>query len=274
MIRVLVDSASDYQMQELKEKQIELVPLSVNIGENTYIEGVNLERNQFYEILQKTGEFPKTSQPSPQAFLSIFEEVKEKGDDLICILLSSALSGTYQSAVLAKNMIEYDGIYLIDTLSATYNIKIMADHACQLIEKGMAAKDIAAELEAFKYRVKVVAALDTLEYLARGGRINKSVAAIGNLAGIKPVITVNTEGEVAVLGKCHIVKVLADMGVDEAYPMYAIYSYGTENCSKFQDRLVKEGYAIADRLQIGPVIGAHIGPEAFGVVFVSGDKKF
>lgn len=282
MIRILVDSASDYQMQELKEKQIELVPLSVNIGENTYIEGVNLERNQFYEILQKTGEFPKTSQPSPQAFLSIFEEVKEKGDDLICILLSSALSGTYQSAVLARNMIDYDGIYLIDTLSATYNIKIMADHARQLIEKGMAAKDIAAELEAFKYRVKVVAALDTLEYLARGGRINKSVAAIGNLAGIKPVITVNTEGEVAVLGKClgrnkavsHIVKVLADMGVDEAYPMYAIYSYGTENCSRFQDRLVKEGYAIADRLQIGPVIGAHIGPEAFGVVFVSGDKKF
>lgn len=276
MIRILVDSASDYQMQELKEKHIELVPLSVNIGENAYIDGVNLERDQFYEILQETGEFPKTSQPSPQAFLSVFEDAKEKGDDLICILLSSALSGTYQSAVLAKNMVEYDRIYLIDTLSATYNIKVMADYACRLVEKGMPAKEIVAELEGFKSRVKVVAALDTLEYLARGGRISKSVAALGNLAGIKPVITVNAEGEVAVLGKClgknkavnHMVKTLQETGVDQSFPMYTIYSYGTENCSRFQNKLEKEGYTIAERLQIGPVIGAHIGPEAFGVVFV------
>lgn len=276
MIRILVDSASDYQMKELKEKQIELVPLCVNIGEHAYIDGINLERDQFYEILEENGGFPKTSQPSPQAFLSIFEDVKENEDDLICLLLSSALSGTYQSAVLARNMVEYDRIYLIDTLSATYNIKVMADYARQLVQQGQGAVEIVNRIEMFKSKVKVVAALDTLEYLARGGRISKSIAALGNLAGIKPVITLDAQGEVALLGKClgknkavsHMMKVLQETGVDRNFPMYTIYSYGTENCCKFQDRLKKENYPVADRLQIGPVIGAHVGPEAFGVVFV------
>ena len=110
---------------------------------------------------------------------------------IICILLSSALSGTYQSAVLAKNMVEYDSIYLIDSLSATYTIKIMADYACTLREKGYTAHEIIQAVENLKSRVKVLAALDTLEYLGRGGRISKTAAAIGDLANIKPIITIN-----------------------------------------------------------------------------------
>ena len=120
MIRILVDSASDYTVAETKRKNLELVPISFVIGEQTYTDGYDLSRDGFYELLRESGNFPTTSQPSPQSFLEIFADVKEKGDELICILLSSALSGTYQSAVLAKNMVEYDSIYLIDSLSATY----------------------------------------------------------------------------------------------------------------------------------------------------------
>lgn len=106
MIRIIVDSSSDYQLEEIKQKNMELVPLSITIGEHSYLDGINLDRDDFYKMLTETSNFPKTSQPSPQAFLNIFEDAKEKGDDCICILLSSGLSGTCQSAYLAKDLSE------------------------------------------------------------------------------------------------------------------------------------------------------------------------
>lgn len=277
MIRILVDAAADYRAEELKEKNIDLIPLRVTIGETTYLDGVNLDRSDFYKILEDTGEFPKTSQPSPQEFLDIFEAAKEKGDELVCILLSSELSGTFQSAVLAKDMAEYDGIYLVDSLSATYTIKVMADYACKLRNEGAGAATIAREVNFLKSRVKVLAALDTLEYLSRGGRLSKTAAAIGDMANIKPIITITVDGKVGILGKClgknkaicAIKKHLQEMTADESFPVYSIYSYGTDNCAKFEEKLLQEGFHIDERLQIGPTIGSHIGPEAFGIIFVT-----
>lgn len=277
MIRILVDAAADYPAAELKEKNIDLIPLKVTIGETTYLDGVNLDRNEFYRILQKTGTFPKTSQPSPREFLDIFEAIKENGDELICILLSSELSGTFQSAVLAKDMADYDKIYLVDSLSATYNIKVMADYACRLRSEGAGAAEIVQKVEALKSRVKVLAALDTLEYLSRGGRISKTAAAIGDMANIKPIITLTAEGKVGILGKClgknkaicAIKKHLQDMDPDDSFPVYSLYSYGADNCARLEEKLEQEGCHVSRRLQIGPTIGSHIGPEAFGVVFTA-----
>ena len=174
MIRIVVDSSSDYQMSEIREKNLDLVTIAITIGEKQYVDGVDLERNQFYEILEKTGEFPKTSQPSPQQFLDIFLDAKEKGDEVVCIALSSALSGTYQSAVLAKDMAEYEPIYIVDSKTATCNIKVLADYARKLADDGRTAEAIAEQIEAIKSQVKVVAALDTLEYLSRGGRLSRT----------------------------------------------------------------------------------------------------
>ena len=276
MVRILVDSSSDYSLDEVKQKNMELVPITIMIGDKTYVDGVDLGRDEFYEVLEASGEFPKTSQPSPQAFLDIFKEVKEKGDEMVCILLSSALSGTYQSSVLAKQMVDYEKIYIVDSLSATYVIKVLADHACELRKKGLAADEIAEQVENLKSRVRVMAALDTLEYLSRGGRIGKAAALIGDMANIKPIITVTEEGVIGVLGKCigrnkaisSMRKQLNTTEIDRDFPMYAIYSYGVENCEKFEEKLRKEGYQIDERMQIGSTIGAHIGPEAFGVVYV------
>lgn len=195
---------------------------------------------------------------------------------MICILLSSELSGTYQSAVLAKSMVEYEKIYLIDSLSATYTIKVMADYACRLRSQGVSAPKIVEEVESIKSRVRVFAALDTLEYLSRGGRISKTAAAIGDMANIKPIITLTRDGKVGILGKalgknkaiCAIKKQLQELSPDTAFPLYTIYSYGTENCEKFEEKLKQEGFAVDARLQIGSTIGSHIGPEAFGIVFV------
>lgn len=276
MIRILIDSSSDYSLEEAKEKEIDLVSISITIGEKSYIDGVDFGRDEFYEILERTGEFPKTSQPSPQEFVDIFRDVKEKGDEMVCILLSSALSGTYQSAVLAKSMVDYEKIYLVDSLSATYAIKVLADYACKLRGEGISAEKIAEEIEKLKPNVKVAAALDTLEYLSRGGRIGKAAAVIGDMANLKPMITLTEDGQVGMLGKClgrnkaisSILKHLQEVEIDEEFPMYTIYSYGTDNCGKFEEKLAKAGYEPEERLQIGSTIGAHIGPEAFGVIFV------
>lgn len=277
MIKILMDSASDCPKVEAEKMGMEIVSLQVSIAGQEFLDGVNLEKNHFYELLRETGEFPKTSQPSPQEFCDIFEKIKENGDELICILLSSALSGTYQSAVIAKEMVEYDKIYLIDSLSASYAIQILASHASQLIKKGKSALEVVREVEALKWRIKIFAALDTLEYLARGGRISKTVATLGGMVNLKPVITVKEDGTVGLIGKClgknkatnFILQRLKEFGVDERFPVQLIYSYGEENCKKLQERVEKEGYCVSERGQIGTAIGAHVGPEAFGVIVVT-----
>lgn len=277
MTRILVDSSSDYGMKEIKEKNLEFVPIHITIGEKDYIDGVDFEKDEFYEILRSGSEFPKTSQPSPEAFVEIFEDAKAKGDSVICLLLSSALSGTFQSAVLAGSIVDYENIYLIDSLTATYPIKVLADHAIRRAREGMDPGNLAEELEELKSRVRLLAGLDTLEYLAKGGRLSKSAAAIGELANIKPIITLTKEGSVGVLGKCigrnkaitQVFKHLTEIRLDPAFPLYTIYTYGTENCGKFEEKLTEHGYSIDGRLQVGATIGAHIGPDAFGVVFVA-----
>ncbi len=276
MIRIVVDSSSDYQLEEIREKKLDLVTIAITIGEKQYVDGVDLDRNQFYEILEETGEFPKTAQPSPQQFLDVFLDAKEKGDEVVCITLSSALSGTYQSALLAKDMAEYEPIYVVDSRTATCNIKVLADYARKLADDGHSAGEIAEQVEGLKSRVKVVAALDTLEYLSRGGRLSRTAAALGDMAGLKPLITITEAGEVSVLGKAlgknkaisNSLRHLEKLKIDEAFPIYSIYSYGTENCERFEEKLESKGIHPAKRLQIGATIGAHIGPEAFGIIFV------
>lgn len=279
MIRILVDSAADFSKKEIEEKGIHLVPLQVNFQEEQYLDGVNLERDEFYEKLVHRKDFPKTSQPSPQEFLDVFEEVKEKGDELICILLSSALSGTYQSAHLARSMADYDKIYIVDSLSAVVAIRILCDTALRMAEHGNTAQEIIEELEELKGRIQIFAAVDTLEYLAKGGRISKAAATIGDMANLKPIITVSREGTVEVVGKgigvnrtlTAIQKKIAGYQIDENYPVYSLFSYGEENCVKLEQKMEKNGCKVDSRKQIGPAIGTHIGPEAFGVCFV--EKK-
>ncbi len=276
MIRIIVDSSSDYQLEELKQKNMELVPISVTIGEHSYLDGIDLNRDAFYKMLTETSDFPKTAQPSTQAFLDIFLDAKEKGDDCICILLSSGLSGTCQGACIARDMADYDNIYIIDSLAAICLIQVLAERACALRDQGYAAKDIVAEVEKLKSRVKVAAALDTLEYLYRGGRLSKTAATIGELANLKPMITITEEGTIGIIGKAigrnkaitSLIKHVKENELDPDYPIYSLYTYGTENSEKFEERLESAEIHPAARLQVGPTIGTHIGPNAFGIMYV------
>ena len=276
MIKFLVDTASDYTVEEIKAKGMELVPLHITLGEADYRDGYDLTKDAFYELLTSNEEFPKTSQPTPQDFVDAFEDAKEKGDELICILLSSRLSGTFQSATLAKSIVEYDNIHLVDSLGATHMIRIMVEYAQNLAAEGKGAKEIVEALEEMKSKIKVLAVVDTLEYLCKGGRVSKTTAAIGEAAKVKPMITV-ANGEVAVIGKSlgknkaigNLLKALGECEVDERFPIYSVSTLGTENCEVFEKRLTDAGYSFRERLQIGATIGTHVGPGVFGMIFVT-----
>ena len=276
MIRILVDSSSDYSQEEILARGLDFVPLHVNFGDTCYADVTELERNHFYELLTGDAPHPTTSQPSPQTFLDIFNDIREKGDEVICILLSSALSGTCQSANIARGMADYDHIHIFDTLTATHMIRYMADHALSLRDQGHSVPQILSALTDLAPRVKVCAALDTLNYLAKGGRLSKTAATIGEAANLKPIITITEEGTVNVIGKClgknkatsFILKQLSSVSLDPAYPLSTVYTYGTENCEKLEEKLQASGYTPTARYQVGSAIGTHVGPGVFGVIYV------
>lgn len=281
MIRILIDSGSEYLPKEAQAKGIEVLPIVTNVGGNDYRDGFDLGRDEFFELLEETGQFPTTSQITPHVFATKFKEALDAGDEVIAIILSSALSGTYQNACMAQAMVGNEGIYLIDSLTATYPISIMADYAAKLRDEGMPAAQIVEAIEELKGSAKVIAMVDTLEYLQRGGRIPKAAAKIGEAAKLKPVISVTEKGDLAMISAClgrkrafdTIMKQLESIEIDDRFPVYAIYSYGTKNCERLEVRLQEAGISVTERRQIGYVIGSHIGPNACGVVYVEKKPK-
>ena len=276
MIKFLVDSASDYTCDEAHACGLEYAPLKVQIDGKEYESGVDLNSDQFYEKLIATDEFPKTSQPSPSKFVEIFEKAESNHDELICVLLSTGLSGTYQSAALAKEIVGYQGIHLIDSLSATHMIRIIVDYGRRLAGEGLTAADIVEELNKIKSKIRVIVAVDTLEYLCMGGRLSRVQAKIGEMASIKPIVSLNEVGSVFVKGKAlgtnkclnYLVNLYKTSTIDERFPVYSLYTYGENNVSKLEDKLKENNLKFDGRGQIGSTIGAHVGPGAYGIIFV------
>lgn len=274
MIRLMADSASDLRADD---KLIDhFVPITVSIGGRDYRDGIDLEKDGFYELLRREKEFPRTSQPSPELYLRHFERAREAGDELIYLALSSALSGSFQSAVIAKEMCGYEGIHIVDSLCATHLIGLMARQARKLEALGLSAGQIAEGCRELRGRIRIYAGLESLEYLRRGGRLSGGAALVGSIAGIKPVLTIDREGRVVSAGKARGLKRAMEMicgfagpeGLDESFPVISLYSCGTENCRALEDCAMARGIRVTERLQVGPAIGAHVGPGLYGLVFV------
>lgn len=278
-IRIITDSAADYSAEETAKRKITCIPMSVSFGDDEYLDGKTITKEEFFELLTTRKEFPKTSQPSPTSFLECFEEAKEAGDTVIAILVSGSLSGTFQNANLARNIAEYENIYIIDSKTATLGIRVLVDRAVKMRDAGASATEIVKEVESLKSRIRIYAGLDTLEYLAKGGRLSKTAATIGNLANLKPIITVTEDGNVSLCGKqmgirhaCKQVSklVMADEP-DMNCPIYFLYAHDQKNCAAFIHTLKKNGLEIeSPKVRgIGPIIGTHIGIGAFGIVYVA-----
>lgn len=278
MVKIITDSAADFERDELIEKNIICIPMKISFGANEYQENINITKTEFYELLETNEEFPKTSQPSVYEFETIFNKVKESGDECVVITISSALSGTYQNALLTKGMSEYEDCYIVDSLNATGGQRILVEEALRLRDEGKSAKEIAEVLEDLKDKVVLMACIDTLEYLYKGGRLSKAAYTVGSMVNIKPVIEVSKEGKVEVCSKAlsirqgirSICETLSKNEPDTNYPIYIVYSHNRKNGDILAKKIRELGYDIPDEriVNIGATIGAHIGTNACGYIYI------
>ena len=276
-VRIITDSASDFDLAVAKRRGIDVVPMTIQFGSATFITGKTISNDVFYQLLQEGKENPSTSQPTPESFLRLFEEARAAGDEVVAILLSSKLSGTLQSAAIAKGLCEYDPIYIVDSLSATAGIQLLVNYACKLRDSGLPAAAIAEEVERLKDKVRIFAVIDTLEYLRRGGRLSGFQAGLGAVTKLKPTIAVR-DGAVGIVGKSfgmsaavkHLMKMLEEHPIDDDFPSYFLYSDSRAVEELLLPRLKERG-RLPLRLHycgIGPAIGTHIGPGALGMAYM------
>ena len=217
--RIIVDSAADL-VPEIKER-VYTVPLTVHFGQEEYIDGVTIDHKTFYEKLVGSDVLPTTSQATPNDFIGAFETARQAGEAAVVITLASKFSGTYQGAVIAAA--EYENIYVVDGASAAMGTGILVELAFRLLDAGSSAEEIAKALEEEKKNIVIVALVDTLEYLKRGGRISKTAAFAGGILNIKPVISV-TDGEIHLLGKARGSKMGNNLLVQEITRWAALIS--------------------------------------------------
>ena len=278
MVRIITDSAADFEPRELESLNITCIPLTVSFGSEDYQENVNLDKTRFYELLAASQDFPKTAQASPQLLVDLFESAEAAGEEAIYITLSSALSGTYQSAMAVKNMVDSENCFVFDGKNGTGGQRMVVERAVQLRDAGLNAKQIITELESFRDKIVLFACINTLENLYKGGRISQTAYAIGSLAQIKPIIQVDVEGRVAVPAKAMgmrkgmdlLCKRLDIQPMDSDYPLYVMYTSDRTVAETLAQRLEESGYAVPGEriIQVGAAIGTHIGPSACGLVYV------
>lgn len=273
--KIIIDSTVNL-MPEYNDL-VQTVPLTVRFKDKEYIDGVTIDNKRFYEMLIESDVLPTTSQATPFAFMKEFDKIKENGDSAVVITISSKLSGTHQSAIIAAE--DYDNIYVVDSGSAAVGSGILTELACKLANEGLDAKTIAEKLEEEKKNIVIVALVDTLEYLKKGGRISKSVALAGSVLKIKPLLSL-VDGEIKMLGKARGSKVGYNLlmeeiqktgGVDFQKPVMFGYT-GLSDTSLL--KYIEHSHHIWDEnltelhyTTMGSVIGTHVGPGAVAVAF-------
>ena len=277
MIKILTDSASDIESEEAERTGIDMIPMQVRFGEKEYLDGVNLSHTEFFEKLIESDELPQTSQINEYRFEERFAKLTADGSEVIAVLLSSKLSGTYECAVKASQ--KFKGVYVVDSYNACIGERILTEYAVRLVKEGYSAPETVRRLNASKGKIQVLALLDTLMYLRKGGRISAVAAVAGEMLSIKPVVSV-TDGEVRLAGKAmgskkgnnllnrlvngcggidfNMTYALAYSGLSDA----TLNKYLSDSCN-----LWKNDTDYVPSYMIGSTIGTHVGPGAIAVAF-------
>lgn len=278
MIKILIDSASDITLNEAHSLGIEMIPMQIIFGNEEYLDGVNLSTKEFFEKLIENNEIPKTSQINKHDFAVKFDEMTKNGDEVIAITISSKLSGTYNSAITAAK--PFAGkVHVVDSLNVCIGERILCQYAMMLVKQGkLTADEIVNELESKKTKIELLAVLDTLVYLRKGGRISSVTAFTGEILSIKPVISI-VNGEVKLVGKAlgskkgnNLLNQLVNKcGVDFSMPCALAYSGLSDDYLKKylhdSEHLWKGKIEYIPSYMIGSTIGTHAGPNAIAVAF-------
>lgn len=278
MIRIITDSASD--IVDNRREDLTVLPVSISFGDEEFQDGITLTHRMFYERLIECDELPVTSQVPPFAFEEAFREAVGRGEQVIAVTLSSKLSGTWQSACIAAEGFG-DSVRVVDSENASIGQHALVEYALRLKDSGLAQEEIVERLERDKKKIRLIALLDTLEYLKKGGRISKAAAMAGSLLSIKPVIAIHG-GEVAILGKARGSKqgnnLLAEQirqtgGIDFGKPFVLGYTGLSDSMLKKyiadHEAFWKSSVDALETSSVGGTIGTHVGPGAIGVAFFS-----
>ena len=278
MIRILTDSASDILPAEAQQLGVTVIPLNVTLEDGTVLrDGIDKTPSEYYALLKECHKLPTTSQPSPEQFERLYLDAVAAGDEVLGIFLSHELSGTYQCAKLAADLANVDNVLFVDSTNVCLGEGLLVRLAAHLRDEGKSAVQIAATLEHAKEHLHLVAAIDDLKYLRKGGRLPAAVAVAGGMLGIKPLITIK-EGKVVMAGKARglpgayvaLFKKIEELGgISTCADALAGYTLAPREVQPIQTYLQENlGRNEALVRQIGCVIGTHAGPGAFGLAFL------
>ncbi len=282
MVRIITDGTSDISAQRAAELNIDVIPMRVFFGEESFLDGIDITREEFFARLTSSQELPTTSQLNPDDFLELFQKYAGQGDQVVGIFLSTELSGTCQSACIACDMVEGGEIHVVDSHTVTFALALLVEEAVRMRDRGLSAAEIAAAVEKLAQRTKLLAIVDTLTYLKKGGRISAATAAVGGLLGIKPIVGVDgRQGTVEAMGKSrsipsglewiarHIESAPAEPG--------RLVAYGHSNSPERVPGCMEALKGVLPQEQepimgsIGAVIGTHVGPGAVGVAYIAAE---
>lgn len=279
MIRIVTDSTSDLTPALLREYGVEelvhIVPLTVHFGDEEFQDGVNLARDTFYEMLRTRPQMPRTSQPSPAAFVDAYRQVSSPGDTVLSLHISGKMSGTHQSAALAARQFQDRDIEVIDTRSVSLGLGLMVLAAARAAKEGKGKQEILAELHRRMAAARILFMVDTLEYLQKNGRIGKAQAFVGGLLNVKPLLTVD-DGVVSpvekVRGKAKAKERMVERLVETVPPgsveMGAVlHAAAPDEAAEIAARLSQLYGGFKFHVEeLGPTVGTHAGPGTLGVV--------
>lgn len=276
MVKILTDSSCDLSPARCEELGVEMLPITVNFGGESYRAHLDISNEEFYQKLAAASELPKTAQITPAFFQDKFQAYKEAGDDVVCLFISSQMSGTLQSAKMAKNLVGAEKIYLPDTLNVTFALGLLVEEAVKMRDQGMSAAQIAQEVEALVPRVRLWALIDDLKYLKMGGRLSATSALVASILGICPIITLEN-GLVEVVGKARgkkaAFKFIQNLIAKEPISGDFSVTVGHAAVPKTRDDFIEFLSAELKKRQvhkmdIGSIVGTHTGPGACGLAYI------
>jgi len=276
MIRIVTDSTADLPDAMIKEQELEIIPLNVIIEGQSYVDGVDMSKDQFYAKMSESKNLPTTSQASPESFRERFQRILDNGDDVLYLGLSSTLSGTMQSARIGRELTEQpERVTIFDTMTVTFAQGMLATVATKLSKVGQTMDEIVKSLQELRNRQKLVFSVATLDNLRKSGRVSNLSFLFGSLLNIKPILWYDKEGVVQVFDRVRgkknadhaVLRFFQENRPDPNYPIGVGHAADPSAAQKMKEFLAEHGFTNILDFEVSPVVGTHVGIGTIGIVF-------